>query len=161
MAKAVYLGSFDPVHNGHVDIAKRATILFDELVIGVYDIPPKALMFTTQERVDLFRQSVGGLPNVQVESFNGLAPEFAHSVGAKFILRGLRAGFDFETEFEMALMWRHLKPDIDVVCMMSALEFQFVYSSRIREVAQLGGNIDSLVPKHVSAALKAKSNPLA
>ena len=158
MAKAVYLGTFDPVHNGHVDIATRASVLFDELVIGVYDIPPKTLMFTTQERVDLFKESAPGLSNVDVVPFNGLAPEFARSVGAKFILRGLRAGFDFETEFEMALMWRHLDPKIDVVCMMSALEFQFVYSSRIKEVARLGGNIENLVPRHVAAALKAKSN---
>ena len=160
MAKAVYLGSFDPVHNGHIDIAMRATLLFDELVIGIYDIPPKALMFTTKERVELFERSMAGIPNVQVESFNGLAPEFAHNIGANFILRGLRAGFDFETEFEMALMWRHLDPQIDVVCMMSKLEYQFVYSSRIREVALLGGNIDSLVPKHVSAALKTKITPI-
>ena len=156
MAKAFYPGSFDPVHNGHVDISTRASTLFDDLVIGVYDAPPKTLMFDTQERVQLFQESVAHLPNVRVMPFTGLAPDFARDAGARFILRGLRAGFDFELEFEMALMWRSLAPDIDVVCMMSALEYQFIYSSRIKEVAQLGGNIQSLVPPQVSVALKAK-----
>ncbi len=154
MVKAIYPGSFDPVHNGHVDIAIRASRLFDELVVAVYDTPPKRLMFTTEERVELFKQSLGHVPNVEIMPFTGLAPHFARKVGAAFIVRGLRAGFDFETEFEMALMWRNLARDIDVVCLMSALEYQFVYSSRIKEVASLGGDIDNLVPPHVAAALK-------
>ena len=127
MVKAVYPGSFDPVHNGHVDIARRASGLFDELVVGVYEDSPKALMFSTRERVGLFEESVADLKNVRVDSFIGLVPDFARAMGAKFIVRGLRAGLDFEHEFEMALMWRNLAPDIDVVCMMSALEYQFVY----------------------------------
>lgn len=156
MARALYPGSFDPVHNGHVDIATRAARLFDELVVGVYDTPPKNLMFTTDERVSLFQRAVAHLPNVKVVPFVGLAPMVARSVDAEFIVRGLRAGFDFETEFEMALMWRNIAPDIDVACLMSALEFQFVYSSRIKEVAQLGGRIDNLVPAPVFAALNDK-----
>ena len=156
MTKALYPGSFDPVHNGHVDIVERASKLFDEFIVGVYDTPPKNLMFTTDERVDLFKKSVEHLANVRVQPFVGLAPTVARELGAEFIVRGLRAGFDFELEFEMALMWRNLAPDIDVVCMMSSLEYQFVYSSRIKEVAKLGGNIDNLVPDHVSAALKGK-----
>ena len=158
MAKAIYPGSFDPVHNGHVDIARRASKLFDELVISVYDAPPKSLMFTTEERVSLFEESLIGLENTRVVPFQGLTPIFARSVGADFVVRGLRADFDFETEFGMALMWRNLAPDIDVVCMMSALEYQFVYSSRIKEVAQLGGDVRSLVPKQVATALKEKSS---
>jgi len=154
MAKAIYPGSFDPVHNGHVDIATRAAKVFDELMIAVYDAPPKSLMFTTQERVELFEKSVAHIPNINVMPFTGLAPNVARASGAEFIVRGLRAGFDFEMEFEMALMWRNIAPDIDVVCMMSALEYQFVYSSRIKEVASLGANIDNLVPEHVAAALK-------
>jgi pantetheine-phosphate adenylyltransferase len=153
MVKAIYLGSFDPVHNGHVDIATRASHLLEELVIGVYDAPPKRLMFTTQERVELFEKAMKGVPNVTVIPFTGLATEVARKVGAKFIVRGLRAGFDFETEFEMAHMWRNLDRGIDVVCMMSSLEYQFVHSSRIKEVAVLGGNIKGLVPDHVAAAL--------
>jgi pantetheine-phosphate adenylyltransferase len=156
MVKAIYPGTFDPVHNGHVDVAERASKLFDDLLLGVYESPPKSVMFTTQERVSLFQESVAHVSNVRVESFGGLAVDFARNVGAQFIVRGLRAGFDFESEFEMALMWRNLAPDIDVVCMMSALEYQFVYSSRIKEVAQLGGNISGLVPKCVADALKAK-----
>lgn len=156
MVNAIYPGSFDPVHNGHIDIAKRASMLFDKLIVGVYDVPPKNLMFSTSERVSLFRESIDYLPNVEVVSFEGLAPEFAQSVNADFIVRGLRAGYDFEYEFEMAHMWRNLTPDIDVVCMMSALEYQFVYSSRIKEVAKLGGNVDNLIPNNVSNALKIK-----
>ena len=156
MVKAIYAGAFDPVHNGHVDIAERASRLFSSLVIGVYDAPPKALMFSTDERADFFRRSIEDLPNVEVEPFGGLATDFAREVGATFIVRGLRAGFDFESEFEMALMWRHLAPDVDVVSMMSSLEYQFVYSSRIKEVAKLGGNVQALVPGHVEAALRAR-----
>jgi pantetheine-phosphate adenylyltransferase len=156
MTRALYPGSFDPVHNGHVDIVERASKLFDELIVGVYDTPPKNLMFTTEERVELFQESVKTLTNVKVQPFFGLAPDVARELGAEFIVRGLRAGFDFEMEFEMALMWRNLAPDIDVVCMMSSLEYQFVYSSRIKEVAKLGGKIDNLVPIHVATSLYGK-----
>ena len=154
MAKAFYPGSFDPAHNGHIDVAKRASRLFDQVVVGVYQAPPKVLMFDTEERVELFQESLKGIDNVDVVEFTGLAPTVAREVGAEVILRGLRAGFDFEQEFEMALMWRNLAPDIDVVCMMTALEHQFIYSSRIKEVARLGANIDNLVPPHIAAALK-------
>ena len=154
MVKAFYPGSFDPAHNGHVDVANRASKLFDEVVIGVYDAPPKTLMFDTDERVKLFSDALFGIDNVEVVPFTGLAPDVARDVGAKVILRGLRAGFDFEQEFEMALMWRNLSPDIDVICMMSALEHQFIYSSRIKEVARLGASIDNLVPPHIAKALK-------
>ena len=156
MPSAIYPGTFDPVHNGHVDIAVRASRVFSELIVGVYDATPKAPMFSSHERVEMFSRSVADVPNVRVVGFSGLAVEFARSVGAQFIVRGLRAGFDFELEFEMALMWRSLARDIDIVCLMSALENQFVYSSRIKEVAQLGGNITSLVPLHVAEALQAK-----
>ena len=154
MAKAFYPGSFDPAHNGHIDVAKRASRLFDQVVVGVYQAPPKVLMFDTEERVELFQESLKGIDNVEVVEFTGLAPTVAREVGAEVILRGLRAGFDFEQEFEMALMWRNLAPDIDVVCMMTALEHQFIYSSRIKEVARLGANIDNLVPPQIAAALK-------
>jgi len=157
MTVAVYPGTFDPVTNGHVDIAMRAASVFERLIVAVYDAPPKRVLFSTQERVDLFEESTAHLPNVDVISFSGLvAPDLARQLDAKFIVRGLRAGFDFEAEFEMALMWRNLDPDVDVVCLMSALQFQFVYSSRIKEVARLGGDVRSLVPASVSAAMKAK-----
>ncbi len=156
MARAIYPGSFDPVHNGHIDVARRASRVFDELIVAVYDTPPKRLMFTTEERVELFTESLAGVSNIRVVPFTGLAPSFAREAGAEFIVRGLRAGFDFEQEFEMALMWRNQAPDIDVVCMMSALEYQFVYSSRIKEVVILGGEVGSLVPPLVASALRCK-----
>ena len=157
MARAIYPGSFDPTHYGHIDIAKRAANVFDELVIAVYKSPPtKRLMFSTEERVELFEESVKDVPNISVVSFTGLAPVVARENGAQFIVRGLRAGLDFEMEFEMALMWRHVAPDIDVVCIMSSLEYQFVYSSRIKEVASLGARISDLVPPHIEEALKVK-----
>ena len=159
MPKAIYPGSFDPVHNGHVDIARRAAGVFDEVIVAIYDQPPsKTLLFTTEERVQLFAEAIVEIPNVRVTPFSGLAPDFARTVEADFILRGLRAGFDFEMEFEMALMWRNIAPDIDVVCMMSSLEHQFVYSSRIKEVARLGANISGLVPEKVATAMSAKLN---
>jgi pantetheine-phosphate adenylyltransferase len=156
MADAVYPGTFDPVHNGHLDIVTRASRLFDRLLVGVYESPPKSLLFSTEERVELFKESVADIPNVDVVPFKDLAVKFARRVGAQFIVRGLRAGYDFENEFEMALMWRNLDPEVDVVCMMSALQYQFVYSSRIKEVARMTGDIRSLVPPQVATRLDAK-----
>ncbi len=159
MAKAIYPGSFDPAHYGHIDIARRAATVFDELVIAVYKSPPtKRLMFSTEERVEMFRESVSDVPNISVVPFTGLAPVVARENGAKFIVRGLRAGLDFELEFEMALMWRHVAPDIDVVCIMSSLDYQFVYSSRIKEVASLGADVSELVPPHIAEALANRIN---
>lgn len=157
MRTAVYPGSFDPVHNGHVDVATRASAVFDRLVIAVYESPPKQILFSSKERVALVQEAIGHLDNVEVSVFTGLvAPHLVRSVGAKFIVRGLRAGLDFETEFEMALMWRTLDPDVDVVCLMSALQHQFIYSTRIKEVAKLGGDVRGLVPECVVSEMKAK-----
>ena len=111
-------------------------------------------MFSTEKRVDMVRDCIKDLPNVEVTSFSNLATDFAKQVGAKFIVRGLRAGYDFEYESEMSLMWRNLNPEIDIICMMSSLQYQFVYSSRIKEVFKLGGKVDSLVPERISAELK-------
>ena len=115
MASAIYPGSFDPVHNGHLDVTERAAGLFDTIVIGVYDAPPKNLLFSTRERIEMFKEGVKHIPNVDVKSFQGLAVDFARTYQSKFILRGLRAGSDFEVEFEMAHMWRSLVPDIDEI----------------------------------------------
>ena len=114
------------------------------------------MLFPIEERVNLFGEAVAHLGNVEVVSFAGLVPSHARAMGADFIVRGLRAGLDFETEFEMALMWRNLDPDIDVVCFMSSLQHQFVYSSRIKEVAQLGGDVRGLVPPRVATRLARK-----
>ena len=128
-------------------------------MIAVYKSPPtKRLMFSTEERVEMFQESVSDVPNISVVPFTGLAPVVARDSGAQFIVRGLRAGLDFELEFEMALMWRHVAPDIDVVCIMSSLDYQFVYSSRIKEVASLGADVSELVPPHISEALASRIN---
>ena len=154
MVKALYPGTFDPVHNGHLDIAVRASRLFDSLVVAVYETPPKKTLLSSRERVDLFRGAVGSVDNVEVTSFSGLTPHFAREVGANVIVRGLRAGPDFDTESELALMWRQLDSTIDVACLISELKYQFVFSSRIKEVAQLGGDVSALVPKTVSTKLR-------
>jgi pantetheine-phosphate adenylyltransferase len=153
---ALYPGSFDPVTNGHIDIATRATTLFEQLIIGVYDAPPKSLLFTTEERAELWRQAVAHLPNTRVEPYTGLTVEFAHKVKARVIVRGLRMSSDFEQEFEMALMNKKLAPDLEVVCLMTNLEYEFLSASLLKEVARLGGCIQDLVPEHVAVALKRK-----
>jgi pantetheine-phosphate adenylyltransferase len=154
--RAIYPGSFDPVTNGHLDIAYRAAALFDELVISVYDTPPKRLMFDTEERVDLMKEAVSHLPNVRVMAYSGLTVGFARAVDAQVIVRGLRMISDFEREFEMALMNKKLAADIELVCFMTNLEYQFISSSLLKEACQLGGDITSLVPAHVAAALATK-----
>jgi len=153
---AIYPGTYDPITNGHLDIAVRAAKLFQKVVIGVYDTPAKNLLFTTEERVDLVRQATADLPNVEVEAFNGLTVDFAEKVGAQAIVRGLRIGADFEYEREMALMNKNLSPDIELVCLMASLKYQFLSSGRLKEVASLGGYVDDLVPKAVAAALGKK-----
>ena len=156
MTVAVYPGTFDPITNGHLDIAVRAARLFQKVVIGVYDTPAKNLLFTTEERVDMVRQSIVDLPNVDVESFASLAVDFARKVGAETIVRGLRIGGDFEREFEMALMNKNLSPDCELVCLITNPKYQYLSSSLLKEVASLGGRINDLVPKSVAVALKKK-----
>jgi|TARA_Y100000031_G_C8225019_1_gene387852 pantetheine-phosphate adenylyltransferase len=153
---AIYPGSFDPITNGHLDIATRSAKLFDKLIIGVYDVPGKRLLFTTAERIEMARQAVIGLPSVEVEPFAGLTVSFAKKVKAQVIVRGLRMSADFEKEFDMAMMNKRLFPELELVCLMSSLEYQFLSSSLLKEAANLGGNIDDLVPKHVAVALKNK-----
>jgi pantetheine-phosphate adenylyltransferase len=154
MTIAVYPGSFDPITNGHLDIATRASKLFDKVIIGVYDTPAKSLMFNTQERVDLVSQAIQHLPNVEVRTYIGLTIDFARKMEARAIVRGLRAMTDFENEFQMAIMNKKLAPDCEVVCLMSSLNYQFLSASLLKEVANLGGDVDDLVPKPVVEALR-------
>ncbi|MFC1941086.1 pantetheine-phosphate adenylyltransferase [Chloroflexota bacterium] len=156
MTIAVYPGTFDPITNGHLDIATRAAKLFQKVIIGVYDAPAKEPLFTTVERLELARQAVADLPNVEVKSFSGLTVDFAKAEGAQTMVRGLRIGADFEREFEMALMNKKLSPDCELVCLMTNLQYQFLSSSLLKEVANLGGYIDDLVSKPVAVALKKK-----
>ena len=153
MTVAIYPGSFDPITNGHLDIVTRAARLFDRVIIGVYDTPDKRLMFTTEERVELARQAVANLPNVEVRAFSGLTVDLAKRLKIKTMVRGLRVSADFEREFDMAMMNRRLSPDLELVCLMASPEFQFLSSSLLKEVARLGGNVSSLVPKNVAEAL--------
>ena len=156
MTNAIYPGSFDPVTNGHLDIANRAAALFDKLIIGVYDRPLKSLMFSTAERVNLVKKAVAHLPNVRVTAYDELTVDFACKMKAKVIVRGLRMSSDFEREFEMALMNKQLNREIELVCLMTSLEYQFLSSSLLKEACELGGDISSLVPRHVAIALKKK-----
>ena len=158
MTIALYPGTFDPITNGHLDIAIRTARLFEKVIIGVYDTPAKTLLFNTQERVELVRQSIiaAKLENVCAEPFTGLVVDYAKELGAKTIVRGLRVVGDFEREFSMALMNKKLAPDIELICMMASLETQFVSSSLLKEVANLDGFVDDLVPKPVAKALKKK-----
>ena len=156
MTIAFYPGAFDPITNGHLDITTRAAKLFQKVVIGVYDTPAKDLLFTTEERLDLVRQAIADLPNVEVTPFTGLTVDFAKKVGAQTIVRGLRLVADFEREFEMALMNKKLAPDCELVCLMASQTYQFLSSSLIKEVTSLGGFTNDLVPEPVAAALKKK-----
>lgn len=161
MITALYPGSFDPVTHGHLDIATRASKIFDRLIIGVYARPQKELLFTVEERVDLIEKAVAHLPNVDVRAYSGLTVDFAREIGAKVIIRGLRMSADFELEFDMALMNKRLADEVETLCMMTAAQYQFLSSSLLKEVAQLGGCLEEFVPKHVAAALWKKYFPLA
>ncbi len=153
---ALYPGTFDPVHLGHVDIAVRAAKLFENLVVAVYDRPAKDLMFTVEERVSLAKEALEDLPNVRVMPYGGLTVEFAREVGAEAIVRGLRAISDFELEYQMALTNRELAPEIELVCLMTRQAHAFLSSSIVKEVALLSGDVDGMVPPHVARALEAR-----
>ena len=153
---AIYPGTFDPIHLGHVDIATRAAGIFDELVVAVYDRPAKSLLFTVEERVALAHQALAGLPNVRVAPYGGLTVEFARQVGAQAIVRGLRVISDFELEYQMALTNRQLAPEIEFVCLMTRQAHAFLSSSIVKEIALLRGDVSGVVPPHVAAALETK-----
>jgi pantetheine-phosphate adenylyltransferase len=146
------------VTNGHLDIATRAARVVDELVIGVFATPSKNLLFTTEERVHLWQETIAekGLHNIRVESFEGLTVQYARRVGARLIVKGLRAVQDFEAEFQQALMNRNLAPEIEVMLMVTEPHLLFLSSSLLKEVAKLGGDLDGFVPARVAQALQRK-----
>ena len=153
---AIYPGTYDPIHLGHVDIATRAANIFDELVVAVYDRPAKSLLFTVEERVALASQALAGLAEVRAVPYGGLTVEFARQVGAQVIVRGLRVISDFELEYQMALTNRQLAPEVEFVCLMTRQAHAFLSSSIVKEIALLGGNVSGMVPPHVAAALETK-----
>ena len=154
--KGIYPGSFDPVTMGHLDITTRGSALFEKVIVAVYSTPSKDLLFSTDERVELFQESIRDLPNVEVMRFSGLVVRFAREVGAAVILRGLRSGADFEYEYDMAFMNRRLERSVDMVSFMTSQDYMFVSSSLLKEVARLGGDVTGMVPPHVVKAVNAK-----
>ena len=149
MARAIYPGTFDPVTNGHVDIVERASQTVEHLTVGVVDVSSKRTMFSVDERIKMFSDAVAHLPNVSVKAYSGLTVNAAREIKATVIIRGLRITSDFEYESEMALMNRRMAQDVETVCLFSALRYQILSSSRVKEVAELGADVSDLVPKNV------------
>ncbi len=156
MIRALFPGSFDPIHNGHIDIATRSTKLFDEVVVAVYSRPLKGLLFSPEERVDLAIKAFADNPKIRVRGYDGLTVDFAEEINAQVIVRGLRVFSDFEFEFRMALANTELSPGIDTMALITSKEHTFLSSSTVREIASLGGNVSTMVPDHVNKALLAK-----
>jgi len=151
---AVYAGRFDPVTNGHLDILRRAARIFEQVVVAVYDAPADKTLFPTSQRVSMLKSCAQDMPSVSVEPFAGLLTDFVRNRGADSIVRGLRAVTDFSVEFDQALMYKDMAPEIEQVYLMSDLKFVFVRAARIREVAALGHDVAHLVPAPVAAALR-------
>jgi pantetheine-phosphate adenylyltransferase len=156
MVRALFPGTFDPIHFGHMDIARRAARLFDELVIGVYDRPLKNSMFSPQERFSLVQEAFQEDGKIKVTGYNGLTVNYARQVGAQVIIRGLRVFSDFEFEFRMALANHRLAEDIEVVVFITSEEHTFLSATTVREIVSLGGDVSSMVPQHVNQALLLK-----
>ncbi len=156
--KALYPGSFDPITNGHLDLVRRASELFDEVIIAIAASPGKTPAFSLEERVSMAREVTAEVDNVQVQPFDGLTVSFANKYDIRVILRGLRAVSDFEFEFQMATMNRHLGPNVETLFLTPAEQYTFISSSLVREIAALGGDISKFVHPHVEAALKKRFN---
>jgi pantetheine-phosphate adenylyltransferase len=156
MVRALFPGTFDPIHYGHIDIADRAARLFDEVIMAVYDKPLKSLMFSPEERMALVSEAFKDNPKIKVTGYSGLTVEFARKVDAQVIVRGLRVFSDFEFEFRMALANHRLAPDIETLALITAEEHTFLSSTTVREIAMLNGNVSSMVPSHVEKAFKEK-----
>ncbi|MCC7203291.1 MAG: pantetheine-phosphate adenylyltransferase [Nitrospirae bacterium] len=153
---AIYPGTFDPITNGHLDILQRSLRLFNHIILGIGPNPKKTALFTLDERIKMAGEAIKDLPNVSVETFDGLLVDFARKKGASVIIRGLRAVSDFEYEFQMALMNRKLDDKIETVFLMPSEEYSYLTSTIIKVVSSLNGDISSLVPKDVHAMLKNK-----
>jgi pantetheine-phosphate adenylyltransferase len=156
--RAVYPGTFDPVHNGHLDIVARAARVFDVVYMAVFDKPNKKLLFSVEERVSLLKNLIKDMPNVRVAQFSGLLVDYVRQVDAIAIVRGLRVFSDFELEFRMALANRRLAPEVEVVNLIADEKTLFLSSSTVREIASFGGDVSSMVPPEVATALAVKFN---
>jgi pantetheine-phosphate adenylyltransferase len=157
MIKAVYPGTFDPLTRGHEDLVRRASRLFDPLVVGVADSRAKRTFFTLAERVEMAREVLGDEKRVEVVGFDGLLIEFVRKHGARVVMRGLRAVSDFEYEFQLAGMNRNLYPDMETVFLTPSEQHMFISATLVREIAQLGGDVSKFVDPRVEARLKAKT----
>ena len=151
---AVYPGTFDPITNGHIDLVERAAPLFERLVVGVAASPTKGPALPLELRVQLAREALAPYPNVEVRGFDSLLAHFVSDLGAGVLLRGLRAVSDFEYEFQMASMNRHLIPQVETLFLTPAEEFGFISSSLVREISRLGGDVSAFVPAAVADALE-------
>jgi pantetheine-phosphate adenylyltransferase len=160
MVRALFPGTFDPIHYGHIDIAERAARLFDEVVVAVYDKPLKELLFAPEDRMELVRESFRKNPKVRVTGYSGLTVDFCRKIGAQVIVRGLRVFSDFELEFRMALANHRLEPDVEIVAFITNEEHTFLSSTTVREIAMLAGDVSSMVPPHVKRALQSKVDSL-
>jgi pantetheine-phosphate adenylyltransferase len=154
MVRAIFPGTFDPIHYGHIDIAHRAADLFDELIVAVYDRPLKALLFSPQDRLKMARRAFEEADRIRVIGYRGLTVELCRRLEAKVIVRGLRVFSDFEHEFRMALANHRLAPEVEVIALITSEEHTFLTGTTVREIASLGGDVSSMVPAHVSQALK-------
>jgi pantetheine-phosphate adenylyltransferase len=157
MIKAVYPGTFDPLTRGHEDLVRRASTLFDTLIVGVADSKAKRTFFTMEERVEMARESLGNLKNVQVVGFSGLLIDFIRQHGARVVLRGLRAVSDFEYEFQLAGMNRSLYPDFETIFLTPSEQHMFISATLVREIAALGGDVAKFVDPRIEARLKQKA----
>jgi len=155
-SRAVYPGTFDPITRGHEDLVRRASTLFDEMIVAVADSRGKSPFFTVDERVAMARETLAPFDNVRVEGFSGLLMDFLHKHDAKIILRGLRAVSDFEYEFQMAGMNRNLFPDVETLFLTPAEQYMFISATMVREIASLGGDVSPFVNPIVIPRLKAK-----
>jgi pantetheine-phosphate adenylyltransferase len=156
---ALFPGTFDPITNGHLDLAQRAAHQFDRVVIAVADSPAKGALFTPDERVEMIRAATRGMKSVEVVSFGDLVVDCARRVGAQVMIRGLRAVSDFEFEFQMALMNRRLSPRLEVVFLMPSQKYTYLNSTLVKEVARLGGDVRDLVPRRVAERLQERLRP--